>query len=842
MQIYLSETICYDTKLDKIFDGNNELTLAEKRFPFLKLLLKNKGNYVSREEITNVLYPEEGVGYYSRKNLNSLKFQINKNLVDWGLPDGLIEYDKRSDQYRIKIYNILEDTPTGNDGFIDETFFLTKNTLSNATTETVIGREKELQDILNYFHRQNHNRSISIYGFGGVGKTSFVCLLLSYLQAEENYDYIGIMNYHIDLKNSMVESIEMEDSFDESVFEDNVNRKWRYIAKRLKNSFKKKLFIIDNVDIDYERNQDPLSKSERIAFSEFTGWRNTDVIITSRIPDICSSFYNYELKNLGNDQDYEKCIELFYYYNRRIPKTDLNTKAILKLIKMASFNTMVIELLARSSVYVGDINSFYSNLLNIGFEYSNVLVSTMHDGDKGTIKNQLMNLFEMKKRTDIEKMILWDFHTLPEHTKVSYEELSEWLGYKTEELESLLDEGWIQNKDDQYSLHPLIRQAFQSNDTEWEQKFLTRCRIFKDRDKSLVEILQAKQFFRDSDSFETSIRKLMFADAIMHHGMFQTVSTLIYIADAARRKGLREIGVFYYKAAYDKAKKDVDNKGSLSNILLWKSAYYYGYMLSYTKAGMEKAEEMLKESLVVTEYFWQEERFKDVYLECIAASMDHLGYILSNRSPNDRKKVTEADFYLRAACFIRGILYVAHPNNMIYIHDYAWSLDNLGSLYACLDESEWHAPMDDNEFLITDEEIEVEKIYSQSYLQESLQIRRQIAKLWKISDSTEVAWTCCNLAILLTGAGAYEDAEQYLREAIDIYCRLEKKYPERHMSSEARTYVIYAELLKKNPDRIEEAKIYYRKALKLYRKLEQDSQGIYTVEINNLTKEIAKIN
>jgi len=821
-----------------MFCDEQEIMISKLRFDFLRVLLEQRGKYVKKQQVLSRVYAATDT--YAYQNINSLKAQIKKDCISWGLSQNVIEYDKLSDQYRILVYKIEDDEESSDNAVDSNIYFLTNTSISNATTETVICREKELDDVLEYFRRQKHNRSVLIYGFGGVGKTSFVRLLYTYLQEEIEYDYVAIMNYHVNLVTSMVESIELEEYNDETMTENDVDKKWKSISKLLRNSSKRKLFIIDNVDYDYDLNQDPLSAKEIKAFAELSGWKNTDVIITSRISDLGSSFYPYEMNNLGNERGYDNCISLFLHYNRKLEDNSGNRNIITKLIEMANYNTMVIELLARSSINVSSINDFYNNLVRVGFEYSNIPVSTMHDGEKETVKNQLLKLFEMKKRNDIERMILWDFHALPEGTKVSENELTNWLGYKPEEIVQLIDEGWIQFVDGRFSLHPLIRQAIKNDETEWKKQLQKRTVMFRERDKSLVEKINDKSFFSEDDDFEEGIRKLIFADAILYHGKYQSDEELVYMADIARRRGVRAMGVMYYKAVYDRRKEDLTLKSIDDIRLLWRATYFYGYMLSYTRAGMDQAEQLLRESLEITELFYAEEHFYDEYLVYIATSMDHLGYVLSNLGRNDIRTITEADYYLREACGTRSLLCHAYPHNFRMLHDFAWSLDNLGALYAYLniDEIDYDDNSDD---LLTKEDLMNAQQESKYYLRISLNYRKSFSELRHNPDSTEVAWTCCNLANLLTNTGDYLEAEALLKEALGIYHNLEQKFPGQHSSSEARTCSAYARLLEKIPERENDAIRLYNKALESNLALEKEHPGTYSVEIENLRKRILEM-
>lgn len=128
---------------------------------------------------------------------------------------------------------------------------------------------------------------------------------------------------------------------------------------------------------------------------------------------------------------------------------------------------------------------------------------------------------------------------------------------------------------------------------------------------------------------------------------------------------------------------------------------------------------------------------------------------------------------------------------------------------------------------------------SEEYLASALAMRVAIAAKKGEANSTEVAWTCCNLASLLTKyPDRYEDAEHFIEDALSIYKELDKEFPEQHASSLARTYTAYGRLLAKWKGRREDALEAFKKALEINVTLEHDYPGVYTNEIEVIKKEL----
>lgn len=79
-----------------------------------------------------------------------------------------------------------------------------------------------------------------------------------------------------------------------------------------------------------------------------------------------------------------------------------------------------------------------------------------------------------------------------------------------------------------------------------------------------------------------------------------------------------------------------------------------------------------------------------------------------------------------------------------------------------------------------------------------------------------------------------ETAEEYIKKALEIYHRLDERFPGQHMSSEARTTALYGRLLKLCPNLQNKANEQLDRTLKLYTILDNENPGRYEKEIKNL--------
>ena len=724
---------------------------------------------------------------------------------------------------------------------------LTRGTFK-CTVDDVLFRDHDYKKITNLLQSSSNN--ILINGIGGCGKTSIARVIYSNLK--DNYDCYGWINYTYDIKHSFLSSLHIDDRSYTATTTVGIQERWYHLLNALSTSSQTKLFIIDNVD-SVDNIQNPITDKELHNISNLP---NTTIIITSRLPYIPGFSKVYTLKNLGDDSNCDICIELFYSFNKYASQhRERNEGIIRKLCKLAGYNTLVIELLAKGcNYYIDSLEEYYEHLCNnhfqIPYEYT---VLTSHDYNEivtnspnksyysignETIASQLYKLFNISTRRTIEQLVLWDFHYLPENFKVSKEELKTLMGFQISDIDNLVKEGWIKYQDDYFSLHPLIRQAIYCSPQTWEHYWKKKQKYVYEGIIStpLLNMIKNNIFFSDSDGYEEDIRKIEFANYLSYYGKCLGINEWLYIADHSRKKGLVDTSMHYYDIIY----KELHDRCSQTELLdkntmyiFWKSTYYYGYLSSYTKSNYHKAETYLRESLNIAEKIYCQNSYNDLHLQMIAASLDHLGYILSTSNVNNIRNITETEYILSEATELRKLLCEAHQYNFRLLHDYAWSLDNLGAFFASLNIENItfikNPVKNDIEYLSRKEIIELYNS-SDNILQEALEIRNALAKARYEHNSTEVAWTCFNLASLHINIKNYTTAEVYIKQALGIYRRINQLCPRLMASDEAKTLVLYAKLLShvnKNDNRITDN---LNKALSLY--LSLDNASDYSKEID----------
>ena len=239
--------------------------------------------------------------------------------------------------------------------------------------------------------------ALLLSGFGGIGKTVLARVL--YAKLANQFDCVGWVEYHKDLKNSLLASIDLDNGIEDQ------EKRWNKISARLKNDSSSKIIFVDNVDLDVKQKQDP---QKDIYLQEITGWTNMTVILTSRMNEI-HGYQTYSIGYLGSETKIQPCVDLFYfYYDKREYKKrreERNQREMVeKLVAHASFHTYAIELLARSAVYEDNLSDYLIKIKKLGFKFPSLRISTDYSNDNLTAAKQLRLLFNMKSRIPKEQI------------------------------------------------------------------------------------------------------------------------------------------------------------------------------------------------------------------------------------------------------------------------------------------------------------------------------------------------------------------------------------------------------------------------------------------------------
>lgn len=817
--IPIAENILFSEDVHGIIKDNQEIQLSHKRFEFLRYLVAAEGRPVSNEILLVQVW--EGALECEGENsliIDTVKF-LRKILDD---KDKSIICNRKGVGYYLGKYRAINNSEYENTSF---PIIMTYGSVMHTTSESIVYRENDIHIIYDSLFGQN-KKALLMTGFGGVGKTSIARLF--YSKVKDKYDSTGWAEYHIDIKHTICESFDAQTlgAIKANVF-DSLDDKWLYISNAIKNSNKRKLIIIDNVDFDYTINQNPTND---YYLQEISGWTNTDVILTSRLPSL-AGYYAIPIDNLGDEEDDSNCINLFYHYRKSLIRSDENISSIRELVRLAGYNTMLIELFAKSSFYEESISSFNDKLKSVGFSYPEMPVATLHEKESDTVQSQLSRLFALRRRSEVEKQIVICFRLLPEGEMISKTEFESWLGYSVKDVDQLVREGWIRFEGGFFSVHPLIRQSVQFDDSTL-LSFRENMQLNSTSGHgNIYSLLNGRILFNQEDSIELSLRKLKCADCLFQPSGTSPIETLLYLGDYSRKLGIRDLALKYYKFSHEAV-----DKNHVSDLYLkWKATYYYGYLLSYTKNGMLEAEKLMNSSLEISLKL-ANEADTDKAQMIKATSYDHLAYVLFNKEATSITEFVSAEQNLNQAIKAREILCKTNPNNKRYLHDLSWSQDNIGCLLTKL----YRLAESDEQFRAQCEKINIYTAIqkAEDNLLLALATRRMFVLENKNKNSlSEVAWTLSNLAVCYACQGKM-DANAKFEEAIEKYKEIDVLMPGYESSSLAKTFLEYGRFIYKYSGNIDRCIRMLNRALVIYKSLETKSPGIYEKEIDTISKEL----
>lgn len=686
-----------------------------------------------------------------------------------------------------------------------EDFDADKEPLRPILTNTIV---PDVNDIIHRddFVKQIKNdisagaKAINISGFGGYGKTSVAQILYrDYADSSDNtFAHIGYVSYKGDLKNSIITSMNY---LCKGVA---TKEQWAHLSNRLKNNNRKKLLIIDNVDRDESLNQDPLCEDEARLFQEISGWPNLTVILTSRL-EFIPGFSSKPINTLGNEENPQPCIDLFNLYNNKfIDETDI----IKEIIRFCNYHTYAIELVAKSSKYRKSLKEFLEKFKDEGYDASSLNIKTKYKkiDNNTTAAIQIKNLFDITTRNASDEEILEKFAVLPDMEQISVYEMEEWYSYNENDVLRLVDEGWMHCYKGQYYVHPLVKEAILLgyNDRKLPEAAAG----------NILECVEYERFFFDDEEYKDISRKVRILDSVIGHILIdktiRAAMISLKLADIARKISNRAVALRQYEVAEATFRTIEHNLSCDEKVSYWKAKYYRGYVLSYTSSKFAESEKYLKEALALSEEL-QKINPTRKNTEHLATSWDHYGYVLSNS-----EKDKEAEDCIRKGLEIRMNLEQDYPGE--YIQEVAWSADNLGFLLSFSEESR----KEGEELLLL-----------------ALKYREQLAKG---AASSEVAWTCSNLACLyLLGGFNYDVAEELMKRALFEYQDLEQIAPETHFASMAYICNNYGMLLLRGFGKTEEAVLQLKNSLGMYRKLESEYPDSYFQETAMVCNNIANI-
>lgn len=665
---------------------------------------------------------------------------------------------------------------------------ITKKSPFYTDERDVICRENTIHELVDLLSGEKDCLLLS--GFGGIGKTSVARVIYSKLVKQ--YDCVGWIEYNEDIQSSILSSFD--------IFENvkNQDHRWTLICRLIKNSDRRILLFIDNVDRNPDRQQDPLN--DRFLY-EMSGYPNLSLVLTSRLESL-RGYHTYPIEELTEDE----CEDLFFFYYQKAeynkPRDQRSHRqTVRQLTARAGFHTFAIELLAKSARRFSSLESFAEMIARVGFQFPSRRISTNYHELELDAASQLRIVFNMKNRPPLEQQILWDISILP-NMVLSYEEIDDWLGFQYEDYEELITGGWLSPKDGGIYMHPLVKEVVHFD--------LINGKAVRGTADRLIHLMNTGSFFSEDDPYHTLLRKFEVVNSVFSfiEPDELKIQALRNMAETAQKIGKITAAISYFRKVLEYTLSQQNDPADLAE------AYNdLGYQLSYTSSGRVEAEMLLRKALEIRQDLYAQD--SDRYAPSFATTCDYLGYLLSD----DEQTFPEGEKLLRTALDIRKKLAGIYGDP--YVHDAAWTQDNLGFLLSMMDEKQDEA---------------------EQHLREALTVRRQLEEENPGQYLTEVEWTCSNLAFLLQVRGNKEkEAEALYEEAYQALEKADKEMPGVHIVDVAINNNNRAVLIASDPSRKDECRSYFLRALQIFNARNHESPGLYTNEIAAVTSNLQQI-
>lgn len=321
--------------------------------------------------------------------------------------------------------------------------------------EFFVGREKELQEIDEYFEKGNH--VVILSGMGGIGKTKLAKRYAYDGVKRGEYSRVTFMTYNKKIEN-MICSEEMEDTL--NAFEkDERDSKSAYCKKKLKKLKelwgKGDLVILDNVDCEDDE-----------IIGEFSSDKY-NLLVTSRIS--FDSQIGYTVKVDGFDPEGNECLEIFKKYceERYDNYEPQEIEAVKRIINYYNGHTYLIVLLAKM------LEKSCKKPLEVekrviieegGMKSISLKIDARKDGgkrEKKTISEHIKKLFDLSQFSEREEELLRVICIFGEN-QINIRLLVDWFSEDIEnDINELADKGWIEINEgyDFIKMHPLMAEV-----------------------------------------------------------------------------------------------------------------------------------------------------------------------------------------------------------------------------------------------------------------------------------------------------------------------------------------------------------------------------------------------
>lgn len=352
-----------------------------------------------------------------------------------------------------------------------------------------IAREKELSELSDMLRRGDS--LLLVNGVGGIGKTTVAARLYSLLKKE--HTYVGWVNYHGSLKESLIESFRypMLTHNTPEAREAKFRELWDFLMDA-----KDVLLFVDNVEQSTAQDRN---------LRELAGFDGVQVVLTSRLTEL-KGYEPYTIEVLP----LPAAIDLFYHYCPLLAGKREETEAMVKdMVERMGCHTLAVELLAKNYPGTG-MERYYRQLNEKGLNSFRLEFSTQHNDNDATVAEHLHKLFPMSQRTEEERRVLRNFALMP--TKTIPFEVQDWIekeeepAYIGNTLKKLVETGWLTQNADGYYMHAVVSTTIRLD------------AMPEDIGREFVSFLGEKcdEYITDGETYLTALPKIELADAVLN--------------------------------------------------------------------------------------------------------------------------------------------------------------------------------------------------------------------------------------------------------------------------------------------------------------------------------------
>ena len=327
------------------------------------------------------------------------------------------------------------------------------------TPTKLYGRENAISDIYKKFETSD---IICIFADGGVGKTAVALTIMEEVRKSKNLagssiEYFAWITSSGNLKKDLTK-LKVSAAMNVKAEAEKLEIIKDFL--QLKPTF----LVIDNMDW--------IPESEEMSLLN-TLKDKTKILITSRFA--LQSIERYELKELDPDPAFAFFYECYIgddNHTLEELRTRNDAAFVNNITEAASYNALFIELIGKTArwEYRNRLDSLWKNLEdNIFSASSRIDIQDEHSSSHGLsdsdlkLQNQISRLYALSGLSEKCQEIMNFIAQFPAETSI-FDDLLIWAGFDINDLKSLTERAWIEQGEDGYLLHTMVKGSIWKQD------------------------------------------------------------------------------------------------------------------------------------------------------------------------------------------------------------------------------------------------------------------------------------------------------------------------------------------------------------------------------------------